>query len=359
MNRKNIVAHVVGARPNFVKAAPLINALYEKDLSQVIIHTGQHYSKNLSGDFFEILNIPEPDYHLSVGSGTHALQTSEILKKIEPILLDINPDLLIVYGDVNSTVAASLAASKLQIKIAHIESGLRSFDRNMPEEINRVIVDHICNYHFVTEESGLENLAREGIEKSSIFYVGNTMIDTLKKSLEKAVCSEEEQFALLTCHRPSNVDSKEGLLKLLDICKTTKTKIIFPVHPRTKLNLEKHGLLHEFEKINNLTMKEPLSYTEFLGHMKSASFVLTDSGGIQEETTALGVPCLTLRDNTERPSTIDIGTNILIKDADHLQEQIKKILDKKFKKGKVPKNWDGFASKRISNIIEEIVIQSS
>ena len=355
-DKNRVIAHVVGARPNFVKAAPLIKAINSTGIKQVLIHTGQHYSKNLSDDFFEVLNIPEPDYHLSIGSGTHATQTAAVLEKIEPILSKVNPDIVVVYGDVNSTVAACLAAAKLQIKTAHIESGLRSFDKQMPEEINRLIVDHICDYCFVTEPSGLINLENDGIEKDRMFFVGNTMIDTLKSAVEKVTCFDEDEFALLTCHRPSNVDNKEGLTKILEACKLSPIKVVFPVHPRTMQKMDEYGLLKYFSDLENLVMCDPMSYTEFLGRMKNAKFVLTDSGGIQEETTALLVPCLTLRENTERPVTIDIGTNVLIKDLRHLKEQIDKICCDDFKKGDIPKFWDGKASLRITEIIERILI---
>ena len=355
------IVHVVGARPNFVKAAPVvfaINELLKEKVNQRIVHTGQHYSKNLSESFFTDLEIPLPDISLSIKkSSRHGEQTASILQQIEVTFLREEPDLLIVYGDVNSTLAATLAASKLGIKIAHIESGLRSFDKTMPEEINRKMVDSISDILFVTEFSGKENLLREGHSPSSIYFVGNTMIDTLSKHLstiKKSIkLNSKKDFALLTCHRPSNVDSLGGLKKLLELCRATPVDIIMPLHPRTRARMLSFNLLDSFKNLENLQMIEPAPYREFVSLLLRCRFVITDSGGVQEESTYLGVPCLTLRPNTERPSTITSGTNILTS-HDNIALNIRCILEGEFKIGTIPPLWDGKASQRIAHNIRDI-----
>ena len=350
MNKK--IMHVVGARPNFVKAAPVINAI-GNTFKQYIIHTGQHYDKKLSGDFFEALEIPDPDEHLNIGSGLHGEQTAKVIIEIEKNLYKYEPDLLIVYGDVNSTLGAAIAAAKMNVKIAHIESGLRSFDREMPEEINRILVDRISNYHFVTEQSGVDNLLLEGHSRESIFFVGNTMIDSLFKISSK-IEERGEEYLLMTMHRPSNVDNKPQLEKIIDICGRVELGIIFPMHPRTEKNLHKFGLFEKLRNMKNVRTMQSAGYFEFISLMRNSMAVMTDSGGIQEETTALGVPCLTLRDNTERPVTISKGTNVLVKTVDEVLDNISLIEKKQYKKGSRPDMWDGHAGQRIATIIKEI-----
>jgi UDP-N-acetylglucosamine 2-epimerase (non-hydrolysing) len=347
------VCHIVGARPNFIKAAPLIKSISKiASIDQKIIHTGQHYSKNLSDSFFEILKIPLPDYHLGVGSASHAAQTSKIMECCEAVFLKELVDLVIVYGDVNSTLAATLVASKMNIPIAHVESGLRSFDREMPEEINRVIVDHISDILLVSEESGIDNLKREGIEKG-VSLVGNIMIDTLSDNCNFS--TKEKEHVLMTCHRPSNVDSAEGLKKILKICQMLDRKIVFPVHPRTKFKILSLGLSSDFDSIENLSMIDSQNYTSFLKLMKESSVIITDSGGIQEESTFLGIPCLTLRKNTERPSTVNIGTNTLVDNVDEIITLVNNIDQGTYKKGTVPALWDGNTANRITNIIKDFL----
>src|SRR6202162_3383419 len=306
--------HVVGARPNFMKAAPLMRALNEhRDVRQSLVHTGQHYDSNMSDVFFSQLDIPAPDVNLEVGSGSHARQTAEIMSRIEPVLLERKPDVVLVYGDVNSTVAAALVCSKLLVRVGHVEAGLRSFDRSMPEEINRIVTDRLADLLFTPSEDGDTNLQREGVPPEKIYRVGNVMIDSLVRLLPAAMqCSRNglpERYALVTLHRPSNVDDSgtlRAILKsLLEV--NEELEVVFPVHPRTRQRIEQFGINTE-----KLHLLEPLPYIEFLSLQRHAAVVITDSGGIQEETTYLGVPCLTLRANTERPVTVTMGTNILI-----------------------------------------------
>src|SRR6266404_7149522 len=323
MSQRLKILNIVGARPNLPNIAPLIHEMQRRpEIEPILVHTGQHYDDKLSDIFFRQMGIPEPHVNLEVGSGSHASQTAEILKRIEPILLDRKPDLVLVVGDVNSTIAVSLAAVKLGIRVAHVEAGLRSFDRTMPEEINRILTDAIADLLFVTEEDAIEHLLREGRPRSAIHFVGNVMIDSLRHFLPVAQESSIgrdlglvdgqswRRFAVLTLHRPSNVDSAEKLSELMSAIETVATElpIIFPVHPRTKQRLAEAGA------INNprLRLIDPVGYLDFLCLLSNATLVLTDSGGIQEETTALGIPCLTLRENTERPVTISQGTNVLV-----------------------------------------------
>ena len=313
---------VCGARPNFMKVAPIAEVCARRaDATSFIVHTGQHYDANMSRLFFDELALPEPDVNLEVGSASHAVQTAEIMKRFEPVCLETRPDWVVVVGDVNSTIACALVARKLGVPVAHVEAGLRSFDRAMPEEINRVLTDTISDMLFVTEESGMRNLSNEGIPEDRIRYVGNVMIDTLLRHRERADRSrirsklgvEKRGYALVTLHRPSNVDDADtfnGILDALErIC--ADSAVVFPMHPRTRARVEQLGFTDRIGGIENLRVIEPVGYLDFVKLMADAMVVLTDSGGIQEETTILGVPCLTLRENTERPVTVTHGTNRL------------------------------------------------
>jgi UDP-N-acetylglucosamine 2-epimerase (non-hydrolysing) len=364
------ILNIVGARPNLVKIAPLLAAMRShKDIAPVLVHTGQHYDKKLSEVFFDQMRIPEPDFNLDVGSGSQAAQTAEILKRIEPVLLEQKPDLVLVVGDVNSTVAASLAAAKLGIPIAHVEAGLRSFDRTMPEEINRVVTDALADYLFVTEVDAIENLRREGRPSDRIYFVGNVMIDALQQFLPLAQNSRIVEdlgliqngkvmpFAVLTLHRPSNVDSPETLSKVLAAIEAVASQItvIFPVHPRTQSKLD------QLKKNSRSQLRAiaPLGYLEFLCLLSRAKLVLTDSGGIQEESTVLGVPCLTLRENTERPVTVTKGTNRIIgQDPEKILAATKDILAGHEKKRQQPDLWDGHAAERIVQILKREFLAS-
>ena len=364
------ILNIVGARPNLVKIAPLLAAMRShKDIAPVLVHTGQHYDKKLSEVFFDQMRIPEPDFNLDVGSGSQAAQTAEILKRIEPVLLEQKPDLVLVVGDVNSTVAASLAAAKLGIPIAHVEAGLRSFDRTMPEEINRVVTDALADYLFVTEVDAIENLRREGRPSDRIYFVGNVMIDALQQFLPLAQNSsivedlgliqngKVMRFAVLTLHRPSNVDSPETLSKLLSAIEAVASQItvIFPVHPRTQSKLDQLTKNSQ----SQLRAIAPLGYLEFLCLLSRAKLVLTDSGGIQEESTVLGVPCLTLRENTERPVTVTKGTNRIIgQDPEKILAATKDILAGHEKKRQKPDLWDGHAAERIVEILKRELLAS-
>lgn len=353
------ILHVAGARPNFMKLAPVVLALQAiKGVSQLIVHTGQHYDRAMSEVFFEQLGIPEPDINLAVGAGSHAQQTAEIMTRFEPVVLERKPDWVVVYGDVNSTVAAALVCSKLGIKIAHVEAGLRSRDRSMPEEINRLVTDQLCDLLFTPSTDGDENLLAEGVPREKIHFVGNVMIDTLIRMLPKAEAAKPEglpsSYALVTMHRPANVDNPEWLKQLFgrlaDL--SEKLPIVFPLHPRTRKQLASIGIATT--SIPKLHLMDPAPYLEFLALQKGATLVVTDSGGIQEETTYLGVPCLTLRDNTERPITIHCGTNILVgTDLSKLPAAIDHVLTNHRGGKKVPPLWDGHASDRIAKILVE------
>jgi UDP-N-acetylglucosamine 2-epimerase (non-hydrolysing) len=348
------VLHVVGARPNFMKAAPVIHALNERQqVHQSLVHTGQHYDANMSDVFFSQLAMPAPDVNLEVGSGSHARQTAEIMIRFEPVLLERRPDIVLVYGDVNSTVAAALVCSKLLIQVGHVEAGLRSFDPSMPEEINRIVTDRLANFLFTPSQDGDENLQREGVEPKKIYRVGNVMIDSLIRLLPAAMrCPENglpDRFALVTLHRPSNVDDPRTLKSILDsLLKVSEgLDVIFPVHPRTRQRISEFGL-----DAAKLHLLDPLPYIEFLALQRRATVVITDSGGIQEETTYLGVPCLTLRGNTERPITVTAGTNTLIgSDNEKLNSEMAKVLEGKAKSGTIPPLWDGHAGERIAEIL--------
>jgi UDP-N-acetylglucosamine 2-epimerase (non-hydrolysing) len=354
---KKIIS-VVGARPNFMKVAPLHKAFqkYNSNIKHLICHTGQHYDEKMSKIFFEDLEMPHPDFYLGVGSGSHAEQTANVMIEFEKVLLKEKPDLIIVVGDVNSTVACSLVAAKLNIKVAHVEAGLRSFDRTMPEEINRLLTDSISDYLFVSEKSGLVNLENEGIHGSKVFFVGNVMIDSLIHYLPKAEKSlilndyslNPSEYILVTLHRPSNVDSEDFLKDLIKLFEylAVKRKIIFPVHPRTRKNLSEAGYGDNLNK--NIILTDPIGYIDFLALTKNAGLIITDSGGIQEESTYLGIQCITVRNNTERPVTVEAGTNHLIgNDLTKVEKCAADILSGNIKKGKIPELWDGKTSERI------------
>lgn len=401
---------VVGARPNFMKAAPILAAIREHNerlakspasvgdagspihLQNVLIHTGQHYDEAMSDRFFADLNISKPDVHLGVGSGSHAVQTAEVMKKFEEVLLHEKPDVLVVVGDVNSTLGCALVAAKVAYDangtrpaIVHVEAGLRSFDRGMPEEINRILTDHVADLLFVTEESGLENLRQEGIPAEKVHFVGNTMIDSLlafkgkadaspildnlglRNGQSKGSTSTTARYALLTLHRPSNVDQQATLQNVLEGLEdlSNSCPVIFPAHPRTQKKIAEFGLQHFFEVKNGhandgahstqasgrIRMIEPLGYLDFMCLMANAAVVVTDSGGIQEETTCLGVPCVTVRENTERPITVKVGTNVLAgTQKEGIRQATRRQLESKGK-GSVPEGWDGRSAQRIVQVI--------
>ena len=416
------VMNVVGARPNFMKIAPLIRAMNQYNraqgtgcgIQQLLVHTGQHYDYNMSDSFFSQLEIPAPDINLEIGSGSHAEQTGRIMIEFEKILLQHKPDLVIVVGDVNSTIACSLVASKINYVqstvnsprstvsspltpassspgpcplnpgpspssplnpipctlnhlhrplIAHVEAGLRSFDRTMPEEINRILTDAISDFLFITEKSALENLRREGIPDEKIHFVGNVMIDTLVHSLEKTdnirlpfVTNKPfNEYGVVTLHRPANVDRPETLERILDAFNAIAKKLtlVIPLHPRTRKNIESFGMADKLDEISNYcVITEPQGYFEMLTLIKHAKMVITDSGGLQEETTYLGIPCLTMRENTERPSTLQTGTSVLVgNDTGKLMQQVDAILSGNFKKGTAPELWDGRAAERIIEVL--------
>lgn len=364
---KKIIS-VVGARPNFIKIAPIHKSFqkYKSEINHLICHTGQHFDEKMSKVFFDELQMPKPDYYLGIGGGSHAVQTSRIMVEFEKILLEEKPDLVIVPGDVNSTIAASLVASKLHIPVAHVESGLRSFDRKMPEEVNRVLTDHISDYLFVTEKSGITNLENEGIDSQKVYFTGNVMIDSLvnfmphidRSEIVNELGIESGKYVLATFHRPSNVDEEDSLSRLISsVNEISKLRtVVFPIHPRTRNNLKKYGL---FDKIgDNIIVLEPIGYIDFLSLTKNAELVITDSGGIQEETTFLGVQCITVRDNTERPITSEIGTNHMIgTDFDKVIIAAKEILSGKIKDGVKPDLWDGKASERIVDIVHKALVK--
>ena len=351
------ILHVVGARPNLMKVAPVLSALkqYPK-IKQSLIHTGQHYDTNMSDVFFEQLAIPAPDVNLGVGSGSHARQTAEIMTRFEPVVVERKPDLVLVYGDVNSTVATALVCSKLLIQVGHVEAGLRSFDRGMPEEINRLLTDQLADLLFTPSEDGNKNLEREGIPANKVHNVGNVMIDSLVRLLPVAINQKlnglPRRYVLVTLHRPANVDDDHALKVILGYLLelNSELKVVFPVHPRTRRRIADFGI-----DVSQLDLREPLPYIEFLALQRRATAVVTDSGGIQEETTYLKVPCLTLRNNTERPVTVTMGTNILVgQDGTMLRAELTKILQGKQKQGTVPPLWDGHAGERIAEILSKL-----
>jgi UDP-N-acetylglucosamine 2-epimerase (non-hydrolysing) len=355
---------IVGTRPNFIKVTQFkrVAAQYD-DIDLKILHTGQHYDNKMSGIFFEQFGL-KPDFFLNIDPATANTQMATIMIKLETVVGEFNPDLMIVVGDVNSTFAAALTANKLGVKIAHLESGLRSRDRGMPEEINRLLTDEISDYFFVTEQSGLDNLKSEGKQTQSTFFVGNTMIDTMvafEENIENSDVMDQYglksgEYILMTIHRPATVDNVEGLTKLIELIEelTKNKQIVFPIHPRTVSRLASFGLEERLRSNEKLILTEPMGYFSFQKLIKYAALILTDSGGIQEETTFRQVPCLTLRPNTERPSTLTIGSNELITfDIDLIKSKIKDIETGSFKKGQVPELWDGKSTERIMKHIHQ------
>lgn len=355
------ILHVVGARPNFMKAAPVLSALARRGARQTLVHTGQHYDAKLSDAIFRELDLPEPDVNLGVGSGSHAEQTGQVLVGMERCLIERRPDMVLVYGDVNSTLAATLAAVKLQIPVGHVEAGLRSGDRTMPEEINRLVTDRLASVLFTPSADGDAHLIAEGVDPAAIRLVGNVMIDTLVrllpitdpaatlKSLGLWNGHDPQRFVLVTLHRPSNVDDDAMLARLIGALGEIGrgVPVVFPMHPRTKARVAAHGI-----ECSGLVVSEPLTYLEFLGLQRRAALVITDSGGIQEETTFLGVPCLTMRENTERPVTVSLGTNELVgRDTERMKARAHEILGGRAKAGGIPPLWDGRAGDRIADHI--------
>jgi UDP-N-acetylglucosamine 2-epimerase (non-hydrolysing) len=361
---------VAGARPNFMKVAPIISAIKKfnnstnltNPIKYILVHTGQHYDMAMSESFFHELELPKPDINLEVGSASHAVQTANIMIRFEEVCLGEKPDWVIVVGDVNSTMACALAAVKLGIKVAHVESGLRSFDRTMPEEINRLVTDAVSDLLFTPSEDADENLLREGIPKEKIKRVGNIMIDTLVANLDQArECRTWEKFGVapknyvfVTLHRPANVDQREVISNIFENLSKLSERIpvVFPMHPRTRKQLETFGLKQELESVKGLRLSDPIGYHDTICLVDNSRFVLTDSGGLQEETTFLGIPCLTLRPNTERPITIKQGTNKLTS-LERLDADFSHLLNGRQSKGKIPKLWDGSTGERIIKILSE------
>ena len=357
------IVSVVGGRPNFVKIAPLVEAMaVDPALRRVLVHTGQHYDHEMSRAFFEDLEIPEPDFFLGVGSGSHAQQTAKVMIEFEKVAEAVRPDLVVVVGDLNSTLACALVAAKLLIPVAHVEAGLRSFDPAMPEEINRTLTDHVSAYLFTPSADADNNLVHEGIPAARIFRVGNVMIDTLRKYSPRARARQAaaalnlapRTYAVLTLHRPSNVDDPAAFGRILDGLEAIlpRCPVVFPVHPRTRRRLAEFGLEARLERLGNLRLCAPLGYLAFVSLLMEARFVMTDSGGIQEETTALGVPCLTLRENTERPITAELGTNRVIgTHPDRIAAEGARLLDGAEHRGQIPPLWDGQTARRIVEIL--------
>ena len=361
------IINVVGARPNFMKVAPIVAAMRKRPdrFLPLVVHTGQHYDLAMSDSFFRDLDLPQPDTHLGVGSGSHAAQTAAVMERFEPVVLNEKPDWVLVVGDVNSTLACALVCVKLGVKVAHVEAGLRSRDRSMPEEINRLLTDQIADLLFTPSHDADENLLAEGIPRERIRFVGNVMIDTLQRSLERArdLRTKEElglagtDYALLTLHRPSNVDLRDSFERILDALAVIASKlpVVFPVHPRTRKTISEHGLSDRVEAMRDLRLIDPLGYLDFLSLSSGARLVLTDSGGIQEETTALGIPCLTLRQNTERPITVEMGTNVVVgTDTAKIIAAASAALNGSAKRiTQQPPLWDGRTSERILDALEE------
>jgi UDP-N-acetylglucosamine 2-epimerase (non-hydrolysing) len=358
---------IVGARPNFMKMAPILRALaaHQPPLPALLVHTGQHYDASMSDRLFADLKLPMPDINLEVGSGSHAVQTAEVMKRFEPALDAHKPSCVLVVGDVNSTLACALVAVKKGVPVVHVEAGLRSYDRKMPEEINRVLTDQIADRLYTTERSAEANLVREGVDASRVCFTGNVMIDSLLSSrdlarpaaatlqahgLDPALLQQREGYGVVTLHRPSNVDSAEALEPLLKVLAEVAAQLplVFALHPRTRSNIDRFGLAHLLHP-ERMAVLPPQGYLEMVGLMKSATLVLTDSGGLQEETTALGVPCLTLRENTERPITVEQGTNTMVgRDVQAIRDGVAAILGGRGKRGRVPEYWDGHAAERIA-----------
>lgn len=361
---RHTILSVVGARPNFMKIAPIAHELARHpEVRHVIVHTGQHYDANMSKVFFEDLQIPAPDIDLGVGSGSHSEQTAKVMLLFEGVVLRERPALILVVGDVNSTMAATLVAAKLHVPVAHVEAGLRSFDRSMPEEINRVVTDAVADLLLTPSRDGDENLLREGTDPSRIRFVGNVMIDSLLRFLPRAkVLRAHERFGLehgnyclVTLHRPSNVDDRQALRQLLELLGRIgqRLPVLFPIHPRTRKMIDEFGLRHERP---GLQLSEPIGYLEFVGLQEGARLVLTDSGGIQEETTVLGVPCLTLRANTERPVTVTCGTNRVVgQDPAVIWREVESILAAPMPERRVPEGWDGKAARRVVSAVLDFI----
>jgi len=382
------ILNIVGARPNFMKVAPLHRAFQRRaGIVSKIVHTGQHYDAKMSDIFFNQLELPEPHYYLGIGGGSHTQQTARIMLAFEEVMEKERPDLVLVVGDVNSTIACTLVATKMHVPVAHVEAGLRSGDRAMPEEVNRVLTDSVSDHLFVIEMAGLVNLAKEGVADDKIHFVGNVMIDSLvhyrakaaeleldsilgntpfairhspfaahrEKRKAKSEQPTAKSYVLMTMHRPSNVDHEAGLRHILQIIRDTAAQlpVVFAIHPRTENNYKKFDLYDELMVIPNLLLLPPQGYLEFLKLMDNAAIIITDSGGIQEETTYLQVPCLTFRDSTERPSTVELGTNILMRDLnpESVQAQVQKILNGEAKQGVIPPLWDGRAAERITDVL--------
>jgi len=362
------IACIVGARPNFMKIAPLLEAMKEyPKLDPLLVHTGQHYDYQMSQIFFDELDIPKPDVHLGIGSGSHATQTAKIMMAFEETVNEHKPDLVLVVGDVNSTLACALVASKLCIPIAHVEAGLRSFDKTMPEEINRIVTDVLSDYLFTTIEEANENLKNEGIAENKMFLVGNIMVDTLLRYKDKSESTpvlselglEKKSYALMTLHRQANADIKENLVNILGAIEKIQSKInvVLAMHPRTKARIDEFGLGENVSSMRNLMIIKPLGYLNFIGLMMNSKFVLSDSGGMQAETTVLNIPCLTMRENTEMPETIREGTNILVgNDTDLIIQESMKILEGNGKSGSYPSIWDGHTAIRINEILNRYAV---
>lgn len=360
------ILNVVGARPNFMKIAPIQREMNRpgSDIKPILLHTGQHYDERMSKLFFEDLQLPQPDIYLGVGSSTHARQTAKIMVDFEDVCLEHKPDMVLVVGDVNSTVACSLVAAKLHIPVVHVEAGLRSWDRDMPEEINRLVTDALSDLLFTTEKSGTENLLREGVDPRKIHFVGNVMIDSLAFFMEKAGSSpilnqleiESGNYALVTLHRPSNVDDPENFLKIFTAFEQVQKdiRIVFPIHPRTRNNIDKFGLTERVRSLENLMLLDPIGYLDFMQLTRNCKFVMTDSGGIQEESTYLGIPCMTLRENTERPVTAEVGTNEIVgTDTQKIISLAQGLMEGKWKSGRIPELWDGKAAGRIVEVLRD------
>jgi UDP-N-acetylglucosamine 2-epimerase (non-hydrolysing) len=360
MTMTKLVLHVLGARPNYMKIAPVFEALKSRPgIRQALVNTGQHYDEAMAGIFLKEFGLPTPDFNLGVGSGTHAVQTAKIMIGFEQVCVDIRPDLVVVVGDVNSTMAASIVAAKLLIPIAHVEAGLRSFDREMPEEINRIVTDRLADLLLTPSPDADENLRNEGVPAAKIHRVGNVMIDTLLRFRPMATLDRlrgridvgNDRYAVVTLHRPSNVDHQETFARLLDVMKriAARLPVVFPVHPRTKQRLMDSGVVLDAP---GLILTEPLGYLDFLSLSAHASLVLTDSGGLQEESTALGVPCLTIRENTERPVTVTQGTNRVVgTDPDRIIAAVEDVLAAR-PPSRCPELWDGHAAERVADVLE-------
>lgn len=362
------VINVVGARPNFMKVAPIVEAMKRRgaEFAPIVVHTGQHYDERMSDAFFRDLGLPAPDVHLGVGSGSHARQTAAVMERFEPVVLQERPDWVLVVGDVNSTLACALVCAKLLVRVAHVEAGLRSRDRTMPEEINRLLTDQIADLLLTPSKDADENLRAEGVPEERIRMVGNVMIDSLFKQLERASASrvreelsvEGSPYSVVTLHRPSNVDDAATLARIVSALEEigSELPVIFPVHPRTRQNLSEFGLLEGVERRGRVRLVEPLGYLDFLRLYSGAAVVLTDSGGIQEETTALGVPCLTLRENTERPVTVELGTNRIVgTDSAKIVASAREALAgaRSGAKARVPPLWDGRTAERILDALKD------